>query len=99
MHYFINFIILGKGMTIRENIGRNISRNKGDGMIMNTTRRRKSLRSGKNKLMFGKDILEVRMHRGCLNHLNGMELHNNTRVAFLEEIFNAMGIDVLMGLL
>jgi hypothetical protein len=91
MHYFFNFIFLGKGMKIRENIGRRNAKNKGDGMIMNTTRRRNSLRSGKNSLMFGEDSLEVRMHRGCLNRLNRMELRNNTRVSFLEDIFHVMG--------
>jgi hypothetical protein len=80
-------------MTIRANIGRKTTRNKGDGMIMNTTRRRKSPRSGKNSLMCGEDSLEVRMHRGCINPLNRMELSNNTGVAFLEEIFHAMGTD------
>jgi hypothetical protein len=48
LHNFLNFILLGKGMTIRENIGRNIVRNKGNGMIINTIERRKSPRSGKN---------------------------------------------------
>jgi hypothetical protein len=61
LHYFLNFILLGKGMMIRENIGRKTSRNKGYGMIMNTTRRRKSLRSGKNNLMFG----EIAWRSGC----------------------------------
>jgi hypothetical protein len=93
LHYFLNFILLGKGMMIRANIGRKTARNKGDEMIMNTTRRQKSLRSGKNSLMFGEDRLEVKMHKGCLNRLNGMELRNNTRLAFLEEIFHAMGTD------
>jgi hypothetical protein len=60
-------------------------------MIMNTTRRRKSLRGGKNSLMCGNDNLEVRMHRGCLNDLNRMELRNDTGEAFLEEIFHTMG--------
>jgi hypothetical protein len=50
---------------------------------------------GKNKLMFGKDSLEVRMHRGCLNDLNRMELSNDTRVAFLEDIFHKMGTNDL----
>jgi hypothetical protein len=77
LHYFLNFILLGKGVMIRENIGRKNSRNKGNGMIMNTMRRRKSLRGGKNSLMFGKESLEVRMHRGCLNGLNRMELSND----------------------
>jgi hypothetical protein len=95
LHYFLNLILLGKGMMIRENIGRNTARNKGDGMIMNTKIRRKSLRSGKNNLIFGEDSLEVRVHRGCLNHLNGMELRNNTGVPFLEDIFHEMGTDDL----
>jgi hypothetical protein len=56
---------LGKWVAIRENIGRKTTRNKGNGMIMNTMRRRRDLRGGKNRLMFGKDSLEVRMHRGC----------------------------------
>jgi hypothetical protein len=95
LHYFLNFIILGKGVMIRANIGRKTVKNKGNGMIMNTTRRRKSLRGGKNNLMFGKDILEVRMHIGCLNGLNRMELRNNTGVAFLEEIFHMVGTNDL----
>ena len=45
--------------------------------------------------MFGEDSLEVRMNIGCHNHLNGMELRNKTRVAFLEDIFHAMGTDDL----
>jgi hypothetical protein len=36
LHYFLIFILLGKGMTIRENIGRKTTLNKGYGMIMNT---------------------------------------------------------------
>jgi hypothetical protein len=95
LHYFLNFIILGKGVMIRENIGRKTSKNKGNGMIMNTTRRRKSLRGGKNNLMCGKDSLEVRMHRGCLNGLNRMDLRNDTGVAFLEDIFHTMGTNDL----
>jgi hypothetical protein len=95
LHYFIYFIILGKGMVIRENIGRKTTKNKGNGMIMNTMRRRKSLRGGKNNLICGKDSLEVRMHPRCLNDLNRMELRNNTRVAFLKEILHAMGTNDL----
>jgi hypothetical protein len=95
LHYFLNFILLGKWMTIRVNIGRKTSRKKGDGMIMKTMRRHKSLSSGKYSLMFGEDSLEVRMHKGCLNRLNGMELRNNTGVVFLEDIFYAMGTDDL----
>jgi hypothetical protein len=60
---FLNLIILGKGMMIRENIGRNIVGDEKNGMIMNTMRRGKSLGGGKNSLVFGDDTLEVRMHR------------------------------------
>jgi hypothetical protein len=78
LHYFLNFILLRKGMTIRVNIGRKIVGDKGNGMIMNTTGRGNSLWSGKNILVFRYEILEVTMHEGCLNFLNGMELGNNT---------------------
>jgi hypothetical protein len=71
------------------------SMNKGNGMIMNKTKRRNDLRGVKNFLMFGKDTLEVRMHRGCLDGLNRMKLRNDTRVAFLEEIFHTMGTNDL----
>jgi hypothetical protein len=74
LNNFLNFIFLGKWMTIGTNIGRKVVRDKGNGMIMNTTGRRKSLGSGKNKLMFGEDGLEVLRHKGCLSGLNGMEL-------------------------
>jgi hypothetical protein len=47
-------------------------------MIMNTMGRGKSMGSGKNGLVLGEDRLEVRMHIGCLNCLNGMELGNNS---------------------
>jgi hypothetical protein len=86
LHYFLIFILLGKGMMIRENIGRKTSRNKGYGVTM---------RSGKNILMFGDNSLEIGMHKGCLNYLNIMELSNNTKVVFLEEIFHEMGTDDL----
>jgi hypothetical protein len=94
---FLNFIFLGKGMMIGMNIGRKNTRVDGNGMIMNTTGRRKSLGSGKNSLMFGEVGLEFRMHRGCLNGLNRMELCNNVRMNFFEEIFHAMGTDDLRG--
>jgi hypothetical protein len=95
LHYFLNFILLGKGVTIREKIGRKNARRKGNGMIMNTTERRKSLRGGKNSFMCGKDSLEVRMNIGCPNDLNRMELINDTRVAFLEDISHMMGTNDL----
>jgi hypothetical protein len=79
----------------RENIGRKTAKNKGYGMIMNTTRMRKPPGSGKNNLVFGENNLEIMMHKGCLNRMNRMELCNNTEVAFLEEFFHAMGTNDL----
>jgi hypothetical protein len=61
LHIFLNFILLVKGVAIRENIGRMNAMNKGNRMIMNTKRRRKAPRGGKNNFMFGKDSLEIRM--------------------------------------
>jgi hypothetical protein len=81
-------------MMIRENIGRKNPRSNRYGMIMNTTRRN-SLWSVKNILVFGENRLEVRIHRGCLICVNRMELRNNTGVAFIEEIFHAIGNDDL----
>jgi hypothetical protein len=43
-------------------------------MIIYTTRRRKSLESGKNNLMFREDGLEVLWNIGCLSGLNDMDL-------------------------
>jgi hypothetical protein len=82
LNNFLNFIFLGKGMTIGMDIGRKNSGDKGNGMIMNTTGWRESLGSGKNHLMFREDGLEVLRHRGCLSGLNGMELCNNARMTF-----------------
>jgi hypothetical protein len=64
-------------------------------MRMNTTGRRESHGSGKDHLMFRKDGLEVLQHRGCLCCLYGMDLGNNTRMTFFEEIFHAMGTNDL----
>jgi hypothetical protein len=72
LNSFMNFIVMGKEMMIGMNIGRKDTRYEGNGMIMNTTRRRNSIGSGKNSLMFGEDGLEVRMHIWCLSGLNGM---------------------------
>jgi hypothetical protein len=47
LNNFLNFIFLGKWMTIGTNTGRTVSWDKGNGMIMNTTGRRESLGSGK----------------------------------------------------
>jgi hypothetical protein len=64
LNNFLNFIFLGKGMMIGMDIGRKVVRDKGNGMIMNTMRRRDSLGSGKNHLMFREDGLEVMWHIG-----------------------------------
>ena len=71
LNNFLNFIFLGKGMTIGTNIGRKAIRDKGNEMIMNTMGRGKSLGSIKNNSMFGEDGLEVMWHRGCLSGMNG----------------------------
>jgi hypothetical protein len=78
-------------------IGRKDSWDKGNGMIMNTTRRRESLVSGKNYLMFREDGLEVLRHRGCRSCLYGMELGNNAWMTFFEQLFHAMGTNDLRG--
>jgi hypothetical protein len=78
LNKFLNLILLGKGMMIRENIGRKTSQDERNGMNMNTMRREKSMGSGKNSLAFGEDRLEDMMHRRCLNFLNGIELGNNS---------------------
>jgi hypothetical protein len=62
LDHFLNFIFLGKGVTIQMDIGRKDSRYKGNGMIMNTMGRRESPGSGKYHLMFRKDGLEVLQH-------------------------------------
>jgi hypothetical protein len=97
MNNFLNFILLGKGMMIRENIGRKTSQYERNGMIMDAMGRGKFLGSGKNNLVSGEDRLEVGMHRGCLNGLNGVELGNNSRMTLFEEIFHSMGTDDLRG--
>jgi hypothetical protein len=95
LDHFLNFIFWGKGAMIQMNIGRKDSRYKGNGMIMNTIRRRESLGSGKDQLMFRKDDLEVLRDRGCLYFLYGMELGDNTRMTFFEQFFHAMGTNDL----
>jgi hypothetical protein len=62
LDHFLNFIFWGKGVMIQMDIGRKDSEYKGNGMIMNTTRRRDSLGSGKYHLIFRKDGLEVLWH-------------------------------------
>jgi hypothetical protein len=65
-------------------------------MIMDTSSRGKSLGGLKHNLVLGEDKLEVKMDRGCLNHLNGMKLRNNARMAFSDEIFHSVGTDDLL---
>jgi hypothetical protein len=43
LKFFLNFIFLGKGMSIGTDIGRKVFGDKGNGMIMNTMGRRNSL--------------------------------------------------------
>jgi hypothetical protein len=91
LNNFLNFIFLGKGITIGTDIGRKVSEDKRNEMIMNTMGRRESLGSGRNNLMFGEDGLEVMRHRGCFNGFNGMDLCNNSRMTFFKQRLHAMG--------
>jgi hypothetical protein len=95
LDHFLNFIILGKVVTIHTNIGRKASRYKGNGMIMKTMRSRESLGSGKDQLMFIKDGLEVLRDQWCLCCLYGKELGDNNRMTFFEKIFHVMGTNDL----
>jgi hypothetical protein len=88
---------LGKGMMIRVNIERKTDRDERNRIIMNTGRRRKSLGSGKNSLVFGDDTLEVRMHHRCLSCLNRMELGNTARMTLFDEFFHSMGTHEIRG--
>jgi hypothetical protein len=80
---------------IKVNIGRNTSWYLRNGMIMGTTGRGNSMGSVKNILVSGKYILEVKVHRGCLNDVNGMELGNNARMTFFEYLLHSVGTDDL----
>jgi hypothetical protein len=95
LDHFLNFIFLGKGVTIRAYIGRKAFGYKGNGMIMNTMGRKDSLGSGKDQLMSREDGLEVLWDRGCLCCLYGMKLGDNTRMTFFEQIFHVMGTNDL----
>jgi hypothetical protein len=64
-------------------------------MIMDATGRVKCLWSGKNNLVSREERLEVRLQRGCINNLNGVELENNARMTLFEDLFHPMGIDDL----
>jgi hypothetical protein len=66
-----------------------------NGMIMDTSRRGKSLGGLKHGLVLGEDRLEVRMDKGFLNRLNGKKLGKIARMTFSEELFHLVGIDDL----
>jgi hypothetical protein len=53
---------LGKGKMKRENIGRNIFKDKGNGMIMGTVGRGKLLGIVKNRFVFREKRLDVKMN-------------------------------------
>jgi len=82
MKMFLIFILLGKGMTIRLNIGRKTARDERYGMIMDSTERGKLFGGGKNNLVAGEDRLEVGMHKMFLNNMNGVELGYNSQKTF-----------------
>ena len=84
-------------MKIRMNIGGKTSWNERDGRIMDATGRGNFFGGGKNNLVVGEDRLEVKMHKRCLNIMNGVDLAYNYRMTFFEEIFHAMGTDDLKG--
>ena len=58
-------------------------------------RGRESLGSGKYRLMFRKEGLEVLGHWWDLCGLYGVELGNDTRMTFFEQFFHAMRTDDL----
>jgi TnpA family transposase len=53
-------------------------------MIMDFKGRGKSMGGFKNIFMLREYILEVKMHRECLNDLNRIELRNNAKMTFFE---------------
>jgi hypothetical protein len=73
-------------MTIRTNIGRKTAQDERHGMIMDSIGKGNFFWSGKNNLVAGEDRLELRMHKMCLNNMNGVELGNNSRMTFFEDI-------------
>jgi hypothetical protein len=62
LNNFLNFIFLGKGVMIRESIGRKTPMDKWDGMIMGVMGRRNPFGILKNKLVFVEDKLDVEMN-------------------------------------
>jgi hypothetical protein len=51
-------------------------------MIMDPVGRGNSMGSVKNIMVSGEYRLEVKVHIGCLNGMNVMELGNNSRMTF-----------------
>jgi hypothetical protein len=82
-------------MTVRVNVGKKTAWDQRNGMLMDTVGRGKSMGGVKNILVSGEYRLEVRMHKGCLNNLNRMELGNNSRMTFFEKLFHSVGVDEL----
>jgi hypothetical protein len=60
-------------------------------MIMDAMGSGNSMGSVKSSLVLGEYSLEVEMHKGCINYLNGMDLGNNARMTFFEYLFHAIG--------
>jgi hypothetical protein len=69
---------------MRMNIGRENTKDKGNGMIMGVMIRGNFLWVVKNIFVFGEKRLYLRMNssRGGLNGLNGIQLCNNDRMTF-----------------
>jgi hypothetical protein len=97
MNNFLNFILLGKVMTIRANIRRKTTQYERNEMIMDSMGKGKLFGSGKNNFVEGEDTLEVGMNRGCLKSMNGVELGNNYRMTLFEDLFHEMGTDEPTG--
>jgi hypothetical protein len=95
LDHFFNFIFLCKWVAIWMYIGGKASWDKENGMIMDTVGRSESLGSGKYRLMFRKEGLEVLGHWWGLCGLYGVELGNDTRMTFFEQFFHAMRTDDL----
>jgi hypothetical protein len=74
-------------------VGGKASWDKGNGMTMDATGRRKSLGSGEDCLIFSQEGLEVLGHGWDLCGLNGMELGYDTRMTFFEQFLHAMRTD------
>jgi hypothetical protein len=97
MIFFLNFILLGKGMKIRLNIGRKTAEDERDAMNIEAIGMWKLFGGGKSNLVVGEDRLEAGMHRRCRKSMNGVELGDNSQMNFFEDIFHATGTDDLRG--